>query len=856
MTWDPRRLPLTVAPLPGEALDSWLEAYARRLRSCSRDLLDHLGLTGSTPAHMVVTLTDVERDVLSATTGVDADTLWRMTLAPLDGVAVTIDARRRILAHPPAWRRHTGSRFCPACLADNDGRWLLRWRVPWAFACPVHTRLLVDYCPSCGRRPHPDRPGTRAQATVAGRCTTGLPQHASGGWRAPMCGHPLAEVPTVTVPVGGLVLAAQQRVDHLLHAAARAADVDRRRRICRALNELHTLAYKNLHALHDPGAGLPESARAVVAECGGTIPAARDALDSYDAHTIAVATAIAATAHHDTPGGQHVLSWIITADHRRLSPAEPGRILKPWSNASPRLIERVLTALDPHLQVHDRLAYRTAGRHPHRPEATPEQIRARVASLPALIWPAWAIRLIPTTKTSHNALTSTRAALAAMTLIPGTRLSQRQAVELLGGVGATSVRTLLSWLPSRQCTILLALLDELADLLDTAPAPIDYTRRRALFGHPAVDRRAYRKLAAAHGWDPPSAVQLRILDQHLAVLLTGAHTGHKAPNARWSRSDAWNPYTAALPTAVRAFLHEQAQQFLHRRHIAEPVVWYPALPEGLPWPGIDPTTVDPEDFARALATYGASRHGLQRISDATGLPHLHARLYTQLVELPMPDQRWNQLASHTSQETRDPAALQHLYHHQQLSIMDIARLSLTTERDVHNALTAAGTTPHSNRRNTKPLSREWFEQHYLNTGKPQWQAAIDAGVSRNTFAKYARQHGIPTGPNASAVNPFTTWPARQQPPANVVAACSGPRGLQYVREVLAMPGHPTRRAAATALGLHEQVLCHHRQHVEKAAGIQIFQPNPPLTPTPEGNQFLHDAAQAIRRLDRSTSRKS
>jgi DNA-binding transcriptional LysR family regulator len=42
----------------------------------------------------------------------------------------------------------------------------------------------------------------------------------------------------------------------------------------------------------------------------------------------------------------------------------------------------------------------------------------------------------------------------------------------------------------------------------------------------------------------------------------------------------------------------------------------------------------------------------------------------------------------------------------------------------------------------------------------------------------------------------------------------------------------------------------HRQHVERAAGIRIFQPATPLIPTADGAQFLRDAAQALRRLDK------
>jgi hypothetical protein len=853
VTWHPHRLPISAPPLAGEALDSWLEAYARRLRSCSRDLLDHLGLTGSTLAHMVITLTDREREILTAVTGVDPDALRRMTLAPWNAIAVTIHPDRRRVEHPPAWRRHTGSRFCPTCLAGNDGRWLLRWRLPWAFACPTHACLLVDHCPGCGKRPHPDRPGTRTNATIPGQCTTALPTHTPGGWRAPTCGHSLTEAPTISLPANGLVLAGQRRVDHLLRAATHTDDPARRQRIRGTLDELHTLAYKSLRALHNCAAELPEHARTVLHECGGTVPAARDALDSYDAHTIAVATAIATIAHRDTPTGQTILSWIITADHRRIGHAEPGLIVKPWRTANPRLIERVLTVLDPHLRAQHRLTYRTAGRHPHRPDATPEQIRVRTASLPALIWPAWAIRLIPATNNGYNALPGTTAALAALSLIPGSRLTQQQAVELLGWHHQPSVKTVLTRQPAQQCTNLLAILDELATLLDTAPAPIDYTRRRALFAHPTIDRRGYRKLAAGHGWHPPSPLQLQILDDHLAVLLTGTRP---VQHDRSNRSDAWNPHTAALPAIARAFVLQQAHRLLHRHRVIEPVSWHPTPPPDLPWPGIDPTTIDPDRVARALATYGANRNGLQRISDATGLTNVHVRLYTQLVDLPMPDQQWNDLATRCTHDNRDPAMLQHLYHDQKLSMMEIARLSLTTESEVRDALIAAGTIPKPNRQQAKPVSREWIEQHYLNTGKPLWQAAIDAGVSRNTFAKYARQHGISTQLNASAINPFATWRASQQPPANVIAACSSPHGLQYLREVLAMPSHPTRRAAAAALGLHEAVLCHHRQHIEQLAGIQIFQPDQPLTPTAAGAQFLRHAAQAIRKLDRSTSGNS
>ncbi len=373
-----------------------------------------------------------------------------------------------------------------------------------------------------------------------------------------------------------------------------------------------------------------------------------------------------------------------------------------------------------------------------------------------------------------------------------------------------------------------------------------------------MDRAAYTTLATTHGWRPPSPLQLRILDDQLAVLLTGARPRRRvdASVSRRSTTDAWNPLTVALPPPVRDFVHHQAQWLLHHHGIDEPVTWQPPPPDETRWPGIDPDTIDPEQFIAAFTAHATARGGLRRICQATGLTGAQVRLYAHIADLPMPEPQWDALATHAGHDVLDPAGLQHLYHDRQLSMTEIARLSLSTERVVRDALTTAGTTLLSQRPRTRPVPPSWFQQHYLGTGKTLAQAAAEAGVSRNTFAKYARLHNIPTALNASAVNPFTGWPTNQQPPPDIVAACSGAHGIEYVRQILAMSVHRTRRAAAAALGLHEKVLCDHRGYVEHAAGIRIFQPNRPLTPTPEGAQFLYRAARALQRLDRTTHRNS
>lgn len=155
-TWTPGRLPISVvAPLSGEALESWIAAYARRLHTTGSDLLAHLGLGGSRIAHMALRLHDHEAAVLERATGVSRQALAAMTLQPHDGLAIAITPGRRALAARfPAGRFGTSrARYCPQCLARDDGRGPVTWRLPWSFACPLHQVLLLTSArPATARR--------------------------------------------------------------------------------------------------------------------------------------------------------------------------------------------------------------------------------------------------------------------------------------------------------------------------------------------------------------------------------------------------------------------------------------------------------------------------------------------------------------------------------------------------------------------------------------------------------------------------------------------------------------------------------------------------------------------------------
>ena len=740
--WPADRLPIVVPPIPGEGLDSWIEAYARRLHTCSRGLLNHLGLTQSQPRRMVTIMTGQERQILSTATGVAPALLSAMTLQRFDGIAVTINHARRVLEHPPAWRRHTGSRYCPTCLQDDGGRWQLAWRLPWAAICPRHHRLLADTCPACGRRPHPDRPGDRGQPTPPGACTTPVSTRSNGGGYTPACAHPLTEVNTTAIPTGGTSIHAAEHIHHLIDAAV-AGDTD----APQLLGDLFILAHKALAAVHTGAGQAPPTVRQVIAECGDILPPPFAVLGPIQAHTIAAAGALAVAAATDNPTGASVLAWLVRHD-RRLAKPEPHILLGGWQQCTPQLTSRVLALFDDQLRVHHRLAYRTPTPRPTLPRSGDTEIRRRAAALPALLWPSWSMRLIPTTTAAYHRLDAARSALAVMTLIPGSRLTHQQAVDLLGRYTTTgSAKTILTRLPADQCTATIRLLTQLADALDTTGAPIDYTRRRTLFNTDTttIDPTAYAALAADHGWRPPSTLQLRILDRHLVTTLTGTAGHTRIGPTRHGTGNAFNPLLAALPPPARQFVRDQAQQLLDAHGITEPLTWQPPAPANpdAPWPGIDPNSIDHDQFTDAFTRHATAPRPLARLGDATGLNPTHIRLYTELIDLNTPEHQWDALAADTSGAILSPDRLRHLYHHQQSTLSDIARRSLTTERVIRRTLTNSGTRLLSRRPRSTPIPLEWFQQNYINTGKTIRQAAAEAGVSRNTFSKYARLHNIP-----------------------------------------------------------------------------------------------------------------
>ena len=581
--WTPDRLPIAVVPLPGEALESWIAAYARRLHTTGNTLISHIGLGSTRISQMALRLRQHEVAALERATGVDRHVLTSMTLEPYDGLAVAIHPGRRALAAWfPVGRFATASaRYCPACLREHDGRGPVTRRLPWSFACPLHAVLLQDVCPRCHRPPRPWNT-RRLGPQASGACTRNNPRTSA---RRGGCGADLTGVPSVPIPVGGLVLAAHQ---HL--AALMASSPAGRPAALTALRQIYATAWRALRGLRAILGQAPPVVHAVLNEVHAGLPSPAGAEPRSDARTAAISAALACVALDDThPDHEVLFDWIVRADrtllqHRRTAPGI-GAIARRWAWSGPDLVSRVLSRLDRDANLHSRLRYGTATPRPRWPDLKAEVITRRAAMMPAMLWPGWTLRLLPGSPggpdTPHSASCgSFRRGCASFLLLPGgpPRLNFERAAPLLGNNPADTDRGAVerTIYHDRDLTSLASVLAQLAFALDEHGSPIDYARRRALFTDlrsVTFDLDAYTRLRLQHGWSAGYAPREAVLRWYLLVLLTGEHPS--LPGAKKPFSWRCGNFRSAAPRPLRGFLRQQAADNLARHGITEPVTWEP-----------------------------------------------------------------------------------------------------------------------------------------------------------------------------------------------------------------------------------------------------------------------------------------
>jgi hypothetical protein len=177
----PRPLPRSLAPLPGESLPGFFLRLSCRLGQPPARIAELTGLApdgrsgASLPVTLLAGIPEPARRTFTFMTRLDAGqaaqlgmSAWRERYAPV------------VIAGPDhagaGYRRLNGelvlapaTRYCPDCLGGDGsaiqesfgGPWLKTWHLPVVFACTAHQRLLEYLCPECGRPVRAPRPATQ-----------------------------------------------------------------------------------------------------------------------------------------------------------------------------------------------------------------------------------------------------------------------------------------------------------------------------------------------------------------------------------------------------------------------------------------------------------------------------------------------------------------------------------------------------------------------------------------------------------------------------------------------------------------------------------------------------------------------
>ena len=332
---------------------------------------------------------------------------------------------------------------------------------------------------------------------------------------------------------------------------------------------------------------------------------------------------------------------------RRARPrhARPAGLPGPrWRQLSHPARGRFLRALDPGLSPADRIRYRTGTPQAAIPDDPPGLLAARARAVPQLLWPEWAIRLMPARGFAPGPF---RSAVAACLLLPGHpgRATSTAITALHAYRSVLAVGAVLRALAGGGHDTVLTAISCLAGYLDTYGSPIDYQRRRDLIPAGTITAGQWSQLcygAAAH---PGEARGHRDAQRYLFQLLTGAdlhdprHALAFTSNYDYSR---YHAFAGTLPTRLRDALHHHAAALLHDLGIGEPLTWAPppGCCAGLNLPGPEPDDID-LDAAGDLIIAGQlpAAEAAAQLGTSTG----HVRLAIDRV--PRPDRQWGRSAA-------------------------------------------------------------------------------------------------------------------------------------------------------------------------------------------------------------------
>lgn len=575
-----RTLPLRVQPLQGEALDSWLEALAARMQCAWGDFLVGVGLPAgrsrSYTGGWLIAPTEQQLESMSVVTGQSPSAINAMVLGHIARVLGRPDIPHESV-ESMLWLSRRRSRFCPACLGDNGGRWMLSWRLRWSFACLRHNCLLADTCPAC-QGPQRVVPASVALIPIPGLCAHKL--LGCHGRRITRCGTELSSAPVLQLAQDHPILTAQQMIDAAVSAGVVHTGLYGRAPV--PLSALiadlcalggRILRYPNLDELRRL------TSDAVIAEFLSAGEEAAFSCRGVTADSSALASGIAAAAAESVLSASNPaeaagrMRWLIAFNRRHGLSVSATNI--GWGRGiSATLRSAQLSALSSYLSASDKLRYRTHSTTPRRPH--PRSAPERARWLPSLLWPPLCLNV----RCDGVGFGQVRSALAVAVVLVGSRLSLSAAAELLGS--ATSARAVSRVLQligrSSSAGEVWRTVGDLADQLDAERAPIDYARRRTLSCGNLLPESVWIEICLSSGISPGRGPRLALARCWLYERITGS----PGSRARWAiDSPEFRSKLADLPILLNSeFIttaDSYAGHFLAEQAVTdEPVAWVPA----------------------------------------------------------------------------------------------------------------------------------------------------------------------------------------------------------------------------------------------------------------------------------------
>jgi DNA-binding transcriptional ArsR family regulator len=830
-----RTLPLRVPVVPGESIDSWLEALARRNGITVRKLVVALGWrVPNTPGGLVAS---VPGEILR---GIE----YQAGLPPSRLDEAVLD---RYLPVGPV--RRSGSRYCPSCLAERDGRWLLAWRLGWVFACTTHRMLLCDACPDCGQVP---RACTGpAGLNPAGACASSIA-------RDKCCGADLREVTPHRLKPGSRMLSAQHWIDTLI-TLPDASSGGQETASARVLADLGIIAAWVLRrACAGHFAGFGPLVLAAWHAWREQPPATRDQPRRFPPASAALTAALAATGMTVLTGDDADATGRIRAlmpplsDPRQTRPA--GLPSQRWKQLSGMACGRFLRALDPDLGPAERIRHRTGTPLASIPGDPPGLLAARAAAIPQLLWPDWAIRLTPPEGFLPGPFRST---IAACLLLPGhpARATSKAITAVHAYRSILAINAVLRTLAGNGHDDVITAISCLAGYLDACGSPIGYQRRRDVIPAETITVSQWRDLCFSAAAHPGEARRHRDAQRYLFQLLTGADLHdprHALAFTSGNDRSHYHAFADTLTTDLRGALHDHAAALLHDLGISEPLTWQPP-PDccaHLNLPGPDPDDIDLDAVRFLIITEKLP------IADAAarlGTSREHVRL--ALERVPRPARQWGKAAAPVVWQWQQRARsiltrefFEREYITAGKTLRQLAaetgfpRKFLTRCARQHGITVAGALDP-------APIDAGWLREQYITRQRSWADIAAELGVQDVTVIAAARRHGICSRPKGVHSRPEMITRLSADIPRDVRRAVEGGlKGWHRLRRFEAAMAFPTIEAAATHLGACQSALIHQFRRLERDIGARLYYPSAPrqpMRPTRRGAALL----QALSRPD-------